>query len=238
MLRFWNNADAASHESGFVILLDGKPMRLPSGAILHITNASLARAIAAEWQQAGGQKGGTMSFADVPLTRLAGTTQERIATDPGPTVAGLSEYAGHDLLCYRAHEPAELASRQQRHWQPWLDWASDTYGARLQVTAGVMPVRQDPQALARLAGAVGAHPPGVLAALGIAVPALGSLILGLALAAFRLSAAEAHDLATLDERFQAELWGEDAMAAARRAAMADDVALAQRFITLSVGGIA
>jgi chaperone required for assembly of F1-ATPase len=238
MLRFWNTATAAAHDAAYVILLDGKPMRLPAGSVLQIPSVALAQAIAAEWQAAGGQKGGSMTYADVPLTRLAGTAQERIAADPGPVVAGLAGYGGNDLLCYRAAEPEELARRQQRLWQPWLDWAADTIGARLAVTTGVMPLRQDPDALARLAGAVAAQPPFVLAALGIAVPALGSLVLGLALASFRLAASAAHELACLDEHFQAALWGEDAMAAARRAAVAADVALAQRFITLSIGGSA
>jgi chaperone required for assembly of F1-ATPase len=131
-----------------------------------------------------------------------------------------------------------LVKRQARLWQPWLDWAEAEYGARLAVTDGVMPVQQNPDALARLAGAVGAQPACVLAALGIAVPALGSLILGLALAAFRLEAAAAHELACLDERFQAELWGEDAQAEARRRAVGADIVLAQNFIALSIGGAA
>ena len=48
-----------------------------------------------------------------------------------------------------------------------------------------------------------------LAALGVAVPAMGSLVLGLALAERRLDAATAHALGALDELFQADLWGED-----------------------------
>ena len=43
----------------------------------------------------------------------------------------------------------------------------------------------------------------------------------------------AHALGALDELFQAEQWGEDAEAAARRAAIAADIALAARFIALS-----
>ena len=71
-----------------------------------------------------------------------------------------------------------------------------------------------------------------LAALGIAVPLLGSAVLGLALAAGALNAADAHALASLDEQFQAEKWGEDAEAAARRQRVAEDIALAERFIKL------
>ena len=78
----------------------------------------------------------------------------------------------------------------------------------------------------------------MLAALGIAVPALGSLVLGLALAEGRLDGAAAHALGALDELFQAEQWGEDAEAAARRAAIAADIALAARFIALTKGASA
>ena len=50
--------------------------------------------------------------------------------------------------------------------------------------------------------------------------------------------AAAHALGALDELFQAEQWGEDAEAAARRAAIAADIALAARFIALTRGASA
>ena len=75
----------------------------------------------------------------------------------------------------------------------------------------------------------------VLAGLGVAVPALGSLVLGLALADGALDAGMAHELASLDELFQAEQWGEDAEAVARRERIAEELALAERFMRLSRG---
>jgi chaperone required for assembly of F1-ATPase len=80
---------------------------------------------------------------------------------------------------------------------------------------------------------VGALDSWALAALGVAVPALGSLVLGLALAEQRLDPAAAHALGALEELFQAEQWGEDAQAAARRQAVADEIALAARLIVLT-----
>ena len=56
-----------------------------------------------------------------------------------------------------------------------------------------------------------------LAGLGIAVPALGSLVLGLALAAGEMDAETAYPLGALDELFQAEQWGDDYEAVDRRA---------------------
>jgi chaperone required for assembly of F1-ATPase len=231
--RFWDRASIAPDGARFAILLDGKPMHLPGGATLGVRAEKLALAIAAEWQAAGGAKGGEMSFDDTPLTRLAGTAQERVAPDPAPIVDALARYAESDLLCYRADNPPELAHRQAREWQPWLDWAALTYDAPLKVTTGVVRVRQEPQSLRALHRAVAMLDPDTLAALGVAVPAMGSLVLGLALAERRLDAATAHALASLDELFQAGLWGIDEEADHRRRAIGADIAAAARFMELA-----
>jgi chaperone required for assembly of F1-ATPase len=233
--RFWDYAVAEPVEGGHVILLDGKPMHLPGGATLRVAHAPLARAMATEWQLAGGGKGGEMTFADTPLSRLAGTAQERIAVDPWPTVDAIARYGESDLLCYRAEAPQALVQRQADAWQPWLDWVEQRHGAGLRVTTGIAPVRQHRASIAILRAAVGRLDPWALAALGIAVPALGSLVLGLALAEQCLDPDAAHALGALDELFQAEQWGEDAAAAARRQAIADDIALAARMIALTRG---
>jgi chaperone required for assembly of F1-ATPase len=91
--RFWDTAAVAASGDGYTIMLDGKPMHLPGGAVLQVQAEALARAIAEEWRAAGGGKGGEMSFADTPLTRLAGTAQQRIAPDPAPTVDAIARYA-------------------------------------------------------------------------------------------------------------------------------------------------
>jgi chaperone required for assembly of F1-ATPase len=235
--RFWEQAQAApaADGGGYVILLDGRPMRLPGGATLTVPGARLAAAIAAEWQAAGGGRGGEMSFSDTPLTRLAGTAQERILADPAATVQAIARYAQSDLLCYRAERPAELVQRQARVWQPWLDWAARTHDAVLKVTTGIIYTQQDARAVAALQAAVARCSPLVLAGLGLAVPAMGSLVLGLALADRALGAEDAFAAAALDELFQAEQWGEDAEAAARRAQVAADIALAARFMGLAEG---
>lgn len=232
MKRFWDIATIAPDPAGHAILLDGRPMRLPGGAVLRVGPARLAAAIAAEWQQAGGAKGGEMSFADTPLTRIAGTAQERIAPDPTPTILALARYGETDLLCHRAEAPETLVRRQHEGWQPWLDWAARQLDAPLRVGVGIVALDQPPDSLAALRRAVAALDPLGLAALGVAVPALGSLVLGLALAAGALEAATAHRLGALDALYQAEIWGEDAEAVASRAAVQADIALAGRVLAL------
>lgn len=95
-----------------------------------------------------------------------------------------------------------------------------------------MPVPQPPEALQALREGLARHPPLALAALSLAVPVLGSLVLGLALAARRLDHAAAFALSVLDELDQEAVWGEDAEAAAARRLKAQDVALAERLLDL------
>jgi chaperone required for assembly of F1-ATPase len=99
----------------------------------------------------------------------------------------------------------------------------------------VTPIRQHHDSINALRRAVGEYDPYILAGLGIAVPLLGSLVLGLALVEERLDAPAAFALGALEELFQAEQWGEDAEAASRRVAVAADIALAERFIRLARG---
>lgn len=232
MKRFWDKAEVVDSAGRLAVHLDGRPVRLPGGTPLVLGTRPLAEAIAAEWAAAGGAKGASFSPEDIPLTRLVGTAEERIAPDPAPIVAALAKYAETDLLCYRADD-SRLAARQAAAWDPLLDWAALTLDAPLRITTGVMPVAQAPQALSAVARAVAALPPVELAALGVAIPALGSAVLGLALAAGRIGPDEAEAASTLDERYQEEFWGTDAEAAGRRARVAVDVALAARLIALA-----
>src|SRR3954466_7835783 len=231
MKRFWDTATAAPDPGGFRVLLDGRPVRLPGGSPLLVEAPRLAEAIAAEWSAAGGAKGGEMTPADIPLTRLAGTAQERIAPDPAGMVEGLAKYAESDLLCYRADDH-RLAAIQAAEWQPLLDWAALQHDAPLRVTTGVVPVAQDLASIEALRRVVAACSPIELTALGVLVPGFGSLVLALAVVQGRLEAAEAHRLSILDESYQEDFWGTDAEAAERRRRIVAEVAQAERLLAL------
>ena len=71
-----------------------------------------------------------------------------------------------------------------------------------------------------------------LTAIQSATAAMGSLILGLALAEGRLDAEAAFQASQTDETYQIELWGEDWEAADRRAELRGDIEAAARFLGL------
>ena len=232
MKRFWTEVGIRRDEAGFAILLDGRPMHLPTGGVLRVGPSALAEAIAAEWRTAGGAKGGEMSFADTPLTRLAGTAQERIAPDPFPTVDAIARYGESDLLCYRAETPRELVERQNAFWNPWLDWAHKELGLQLRVASGIVHVEQDHAAVETMRQAMDALDSFAIAALHPAVTITGSAVLGLAFARRLLNHEEALAVSCVDEDYQAERWGRDAEAGTVRKNRLAELALARRLLDL------
>ena len=228
MKRFYTEVAAHPAEAGFGVSFDGKPLRTPAKARLVVPTRALAEAIAAEWRGQSGE----VKLDGLPLTRLASTALDLVARRQPAIVAEIARYAGSDLVCYRAEHPPELIERQHALWQPLLDWASLRYDAPLLVTAGILPVTQPPASLTAYAAAVAAYPPLELASLHLATAACGSLVVALALIEGRLDADSAFAAAELDQSFEIERWGQDAEQMRRRAALKDDIALAERFIAL------
>jgi len=225
MNRFWQTAAAAPQPGGFGIFLDDKPLKKPNAAPLIVPQKPLAAAIAAEWHAAPAIFGPD----DLPLTRLATTATDRVPANRPTIIPQLAAYAAHDTLCYRAGSPPELATRQAETWQPWLDWAAETLNLPLATTTGLTPIPQ-PENTAETAAALLAKTSDFeLAGLGVAIPALGSFILGLALLQKSLTPETAFALAFTDELFQAEKWGEDPDSAARRAAILADLQICASF---------
>lgn len=207
--RFWTEATVAAAEGGWTVRLDNRPVKTPAKSPLIVPTQALAHAIAAEWDaQTGEVKPDTM-----PFTRAANSAIDKVAPQRDAVVAIIAAYGASDLLCYRAPGPEALAMRQSQAWDPLLDWADAEFGARLAVTAGVMPVAQDALALDRLAQAVGALDAFQIAAFHDLVSLSGSLVIALAVLRGRLAADSAWALSRIDEDWQIEEWGEDEEAA-------------------------
>ena len=229
--RFYKDATAVARDGGFGVLLDGKPLRTPARHAMTLPTLALAEAIAAEWRA---QEGGIRPLT-MPLMRLAATAIDRIRGDRDRVVDEVAAYAGTDLLSYRAEGPPELVARQDREWQPLLDWLHRRYDVHLQVTRCVLAVPQPQAALDRLRTVIAARDDFALAALHALATTSGSLVIALAVAEGEIDAAVGFRASHLDELYQAALWGEDAEAAGRRKALAEDMESAARFLELSRG---
>ena len=228
MRRFYQKTEPAKRAGGYAITLDGKPIKTPGKRDLLVPSEALAAAVAEEWNAQETE----VRAAAMPLTRLATTTVDRVATQRDAIIRQTANYAATDLVCYRAAHPPALAARQQAVWQPLIDWAALRYDAPLVVTTGVIPKSQSAESLRAFAAAVAEHDNFTLTALHVATAACGSLIIGLALIEGHLDAGGAFAVSQLDESFQIEAWGEDAEQAERRRALAADIQAAARFISL------
>ena len=229
--RFYKNSGIEAIGADYRVCLDGRSVKTPGRAELLLPSRALADAIAGEWAA----QGESIDLAVMPLTVLAWAAIDRVRPDRARAIAETAAYGGHDLVCYRAEGPVDLAARQHAVWQPLLDWAVQELNAPLTVTAGVVSVVQPEAALAALRQAVEAKSDFELVALGAAVKGAGSLVIGLALCAGHIDAAAAFDAAQLDETYQMERWGEDSEAARRQAAIRGDLDAAALLVELLRG---
>ncbi len=213
--RFYKAAEVREADGRHALLLDGRGARTPGRNPVAARSRALMLEVAAEWER----QSEIIDPTEMPLTRLLNSAIDGVAHTMPETRADILGYAGSDLLCYRAMEPDTLVARQAHAFDPVLHWAAGSLGARLNVTAGVMHVAQPPEALAPIGAALDAYDdPVSLAALSVMTTLTGSALLALAAARGFLSPQDAWRAAHVDEDFQAERWGADAEAIARREA--------------------
>lgn len=212
--RFWDAASAIEEDGGYAIALDSRRVRTPAKARLIVPTRALADAIAAEWDAQDAK----IDPNNMPVTQAANSAIDKLSVQRDEVVDMLADYGDADLLCYRADAPDALVARQAETWDPFLDWADQTLGARLISRTGIMHVAQDDAALSRLRNHVRALSDFELAAFHDLVTISGSLILAFA------ALHDLHDpdvlwqVSRLDETWQVEQWGadEDAQAVAAR----------------------
>ncbi len=228
MKRFYKTAEAVPSAGGVAILLDGRPVKTPARHPLLVPTEELAEAIAAEWNDQGEE----IDPRAMPLTGLANAAIDRVTPDPAAFARTLAQYGESDLLCYRAEGPQPLVRRQAEQWDRLLDWARRRFDIELHTVCGVMHRPQPAASIERLAAAVAARDPFRLAGLSPLVTVGGSLVIALAMAEGAIGLEEAWAAATLDEQWQIEQWGKDALAVQALAARRRDFDAAYRFLTL------
>ena len=211
--RFYKAVGIDATEAGHAVLLDGRPVRTPAKQALAVPTRAVAELLAAEWDA---QKE-VIDPATMPVTRLANTAIDGVAQDIRGVFDDILNFAGTDLLCYRASEPVELVQRQAEQWDPVIGWAAEQLGARFILAEGVVHQAQPRAAINAVAEALRAHAtPLGLACLHMITSLTGSALIAIAFAEKRLTAEQAWSLAHLDEDWQIEHWGTDEEAFQRR----------------------
>jgi chaperone required for assembly of F1-ATPase len=227
--KFYKQALAEETDNGFAVLLDGRPLKSPAGSPLCVSSAGLAQQIAEEWSA----QEDTINPSIMPMTSMCCTMLDRIVPRKLEITKQLLRYVETDLLCYRAQEPADLTRRQHEEWQPLIDWVAESYGARLVVTEGILPVRQPQAALESLSTVIDELNDSELTALSCVAPIAGSIVVGLALVSGRIKATEAISIVQLDEEYQNEMWGTVEEAQLQQKGIQKEIESAATFVQLA-----
>ena len=211
--RFYQEVAAVDTADGFVIQLDGRPVRTPGKARLVLPSRNAAELVVAEF--AAQQE--VIDPVSMPVLRIVNSAIDGVAPDMSAVLEDIIRYSGSDLVCYRSDAPQALVARQAAAWDPVLGWARSALGAQFYLAEGVMHVTQPQGSL----DAVGAwlrqrQNPFWLASIHVLTTLTGSALLALAVEADALSSDEIWAAAHVDEDWNIEKWGEDDEAVARR----------------------
>lgn len=203
--KFWSETAAVEVDGGYSVQLDGRPIKTPAKSAFVVPTLAMAEEVATEW----GAQEDTVKPETMPFTRSANAAIDKVTIQHAEVADMVADYGDSDLLCYRADSPRELNARQAAAWDPYLDWADAKFNARLAPRSGIMHQPQDPRAIENLRRQVHAFDAFELTAVHDLVGLSGSLILGLSAALEFESPDVIWDISRVDERWQAEQWGDD-----------------------------
>ena len=224
--RFYRSVAVTDHLG---IALDGRNVKTPLKAPLVLPTRPLAEAVAAEWDA----QVDVISPQAMPLTKLANTAIDRATTEKSEIAAEILEFAGSDMVCYRAESPAGLVLRQTTHWDPIIAWAKADLNVGFATGSTIIHRRQSPTALQVLEVHFKSLDPFSFVAVHNLTTLTGSALLAAMTAAGKTTADAAWLAANVDEDWQIETWGEDAEAMARRAGRLNEFSACVRFVNLA-----
>jgi len=223
--RFYKAVSVAPEGGGFAVLLDGRRAKTPAGAPLSAPTEALAQLLADEWDA----QGEWIDTAAMPANRLAFTALDRTPGAREAVAGEVARYAGSDLLCYFAEEPAALVEREVAHWGPVLEWAEEALGLCFVRAAGIVHRPQPPETVERARALAAELDDFSLSGLAFGAALLGSTVLAFAMQRGQLHGQAAFELSHLDETFQRERWGLDAEAAERAERMRAEALMLERW---------
>lgn len=228
MKRFYKEVSVGERDGFWHVLLDGRAVKTVGGRAQALPTQALAEQLAEEWAAQGEE----IDPALFLFRDMADYALDVVAPDREQAVRELLPYGETDTLCYRAEPGDALRREQDLVWEPLLGAAEARHGLAFARIGGIMHRPQPPETLARLEALLGGLDAFALAALRNLAGLAASLVIGLS-ALDGVPAEELWTAANLEEDWQAERWGRDAEAEARREARRKVFVAAARFAELA-----
>ena len=141
--RLYKDVSVISIDEGYGIALDGNVLKTPAATVLFSKYLPLIEAVAMEWE---GQKI-EIDIQSMPLFRLLVTSIDDVGPKREEVNRKTLQFGATALLCYRAQEPPELINRQEKIWQPIINWAEEELNVSFRVTDSITPITQSQETL-------------------------------------------------------------------------------------------
>lgn len=230
MKRFYREVAIEEADGGWRVVLDGRAIKTALGAPQIVPSRALAEALAAEWSGQGEE----IDPRTFPLRDMSDYAIDVVRADRAAAIGKLLAFAETDTLCYRADPDEPLYRRQQEVWEPLVTALEAREGIRLERVSGVIPRTQPQASLDALRARLGTFDDFALAALQTMASLGASLCVALGALEEDADPEALWSAAHLEEEWQAELWGRDAEAEARRDKRREEFLAAFRFARLLV----
>jgi len=235
--RFYDAVDLRRHEDddqgggGWQITLDGRGLKTVGGAPQLVPSHGLARALAAEWEA----QGEAIDPAIFVRRDLADYAIDVVSREADEVARKVLRYGETDTLLYRADPDEPLYARQQEVWEPIVTAFEQRERVELVRVSGIVHRPQSEASIERLHNRLTALDPFALAGMEIMVSLSASLIVSLMANEPDADPSGLWQAASLEEEWQADLWGREAEAQERRDQRKQQFLNAQDWVRLARG---
>lgn len=204
MKRFYKKAVPSKSSAGYEILLDGKPVKLPSGKPLTCSSESVANEVAAEWNnQADIVKPDAM-----PLTQILTTALERTGSERPVLTQQVLNYLNTDLIFYMAEDEGVSvphAKAQEKNWRKWIKFFSDMSKSELVTTTGLAAIKQPDEIHVYVSERINNMDDMYFTLLQILTAETGSLLLSLAFLEGQMDTKQLFEATFVDDLVKADI---------------------------------
>ncbi|MEO0871305.1 MAG: ATP12 family protein [Pseudomonadota bacterium] len=232
MKRFYDRVGTRASEGGWQVTLDERGIKTVRGAAQIVPTAALATALAEEWDIEGEE----IDPAAFPMRDMADYAIDVVTPARADIAAKLVAYADTDTLLYRADPDEPLYVRQQELWEPIIAAFEARERVTLKRVSGVIHTLQDKAALAKLEARLSALDAFTLAGMEAMTTLAASLTVALSAIEAEADPVALWQAASLEEEWQADQWGRDLEAEARRSRRQGDFLRAHEFVKLARAG--
>ena len=213
MKKFWETIEIkkVSYKQ-FYILLNDKKLKTPLKKELTLSNHLMAKEVLKEWDQSSD----IIKTDDLVFYGLLSTAIDRVREEKNSYINDIINFIDTDLICYRADNPIDLISFQNKQWDPIISLIEKYINNNVSVFKGVMPSQQNSKVHDKVKNFVVELSDIQISVLHRITNLIGSVFLALCILKKDLSNKQAFELSFLDELWQAENWGYEEDASAKR----------------------